>query len=121
MWNQIANPLVRARGLRLGFRLVLASVAAITVVGCAPARSKPEQLPGQSQDPGRFEDAAAETADRAGNRSEAQAQRERANQKRMTAFESDCNVVTFLFGLFNKDSLCAGPVKIGPDKPQHLL
>jgi hypothetical protein len=100
---------------------LVVAVATIAIAGCAPAPTKPEQVPGQSQDPGRFEEAEAETADRAAKREEAKAQRERATQRRMVAFDSDCNIVTFFFGLFIKDSVCAGPVHVGKDKPQHLL
>jgi hypothetical protein len=93
-------------------------LAMFAAAGCAPLAPKSEQLPGRSHDPGRFEEAAAESAP---TKREENEHRARANAKRMMEFETDCNIVSFLFGLVVKDQVCVGPVRTQNEVKAQLL
>ena len=86
---------------------------AVALNGCAPVPSKPSELPGQPRDPGRFEESAADTAPTKKDEDE---QRRRATARRLFEFESGCNVVSFFFGVFVKDSayLCGAEQSDAP-------
>ena len=93
-------------------------LAMFATTGCAPLSPKSDELPGQPRDPGRFEEAAAETAS---TKREEDEHRARATAKRMMEFESDCNIVSFLFGLVVKDQVCLGPVRTQNERKAQLL
>jgi len=84
---------------------------------CAPTPLKPERMPGQVNDPGRLEDAAAEIEERAGNKEAAKKHRDRAIAQR-----HECNLFTFLASLIGDDprELCRSPTEKEP-VPQRLL
>ncbi len=101
---------VHVKANRLCHSIVVLTMLQV-LTGCLPGVPRPDQLPREPQDPGRTEEVIADDSDRAGKREEATAHRERATDLRREAFDRDCNIVSFFFGLFIEDSLCAGPVK----------
>lgn len=94
--------------------LVVMSVAALN--GCATVTNRPDELPGQPRDPGRFEETAADSAP---TKREEDEQRQRANAKRLYEFESGCTIVSFFFEVILRDSvhLCAGSEQVDRTPP----
>jgi len=99
---------------------ILVLVLVQLLSGCMAVAPRPEQLPGESEDPARAEEAAAAEAERAGNEQAATGHRERANEKRRESFENDCNLVSILFGVLIDKSACGFRV-IKEEKPRRYM
>jgi hypothetical protein len=101
-------------------QLIIVAILTTAMIGfsaCAPIPPKAERMPGEPQDPGKIDEAAAEEADRQGNRRAAKEHRARAIVRRM-----ECNIITILIGLIDEEAarLCVSPTDDQPQPPRLL-
>ena len=107
---------MKSSSLRLGAWI---AIAAAGLSGCVPNAVKPETFPGQPEDPGRFEEAAADDAERQADAPSAQDHRQRATAER---FSSQCDVVTFLYSMLFENSLgCHPDERLQQPPPKRFL